>query len=342
MSEDHLDKETSISAKVTATGVEAKARSRAVAAFDRLVGNLFEKWNAPAEAKVAEVRAISDARIKIIEAATDLGIKQLDADPEFTKRVVVGHLEAITRRQQNKEAVVSVALEDLRMEPPTEEQASTGSENLNEDFLNRFERYAEDATGEELRAKWGKVLAAEIREPGTVSAKTMRVVDELDVSTALLFERVCQYRLKDALVKCLIGELSVTERAQLVSAGLLVDPGFTGHFRICSESYDSKGRSIWLLHLGIAMASFGRHAKIPEHRQNEVPPIQSQNTGPGMPIYLLTDVGVSVASILTNNEENTVAAYLNELSSFLDPEEVCEFRDSYDGRLVMTRIYKKS
>jgi hypothetical protein len=47
MVEDHLDKETSVSVDLTETGVTAKAKSRLVAAIDRLGGNLLEILNAP-------------------------------------------------------------------------------------------------------------------------------------------------------------------------------------------------------------------------------------------------------------------------------------------------------
>jgi hypothetical protein len=56
--------------------------------------------------------------------------------------------------------------------------------------MNRFERFAEDASTDELRQRWGRVLSAEIRKPGTFSPKVLRIVDEIDQSTAAIFERV--------------------------------------------------------------------------------------------------------------------------------------------------------
>jgi len=223
--EDHLDKETSASVEVTATGVKASARSRLVAAIDRLGGNIFEKWNAPMEAETALIRAEAASNIKLIEAVTELGIEKLRSDPELAARAIEARLGVIVRRQENKDAVVTVALEDLRAHPPSEEEASVGGEKLDPDFLNRFERHAEDASSETLRAKWGKVLAAEVRKPGTFSPKVMRVVDELEATTAVLFERLCEHRLAEIVPKCLAWELLFHEQIALEISGLIIDPG---------------------------------------------------------------------------------------------------------------------
>gem|GEM_PF-1608157 len=55
------------------------------------------------------------------------------------------------------------------------ERASSGQDISGENFLNRFERYAGD-TEEGSCAKWGKVLAAEIRRRETFSAEVMCIV----------------------------------------------------------------------------------------------------------------------------------------------------------------------
>jgi hypothetical protein len=47
--DDHLDKETSVVVDLTPTGVTAKAKSRFVAAIDRLCGNAVELANTSME-----------------------------------------------------------------------------------------------------------------------------------------------------------------------------------------------------------------------------------------------------------------------------------------------------
>lgn len=342
MSNDHLDKETSVSAEITPTGVKASAKSRAIAAIDRLVGNVVDRWNAPMEAKTAEVRAKSNARIKMIEAIEALGLKRLESDPEFATRAIENHFGTVIRRQENKEAVMATALEDLRREPPNEEQSSSGGESLDEAFLNRFERYAEEATGEELRVKWGKVLASEIRKPGTFSAKVMRVVDELDAPTALLFEHICRHRLHNAVIKCLSGELRFADRAKLVSAGLLVEPGLSGQISQFAEIKDNSGAALWIGNFGVASAGFSQDTSIPSPKAGELAPITNGKKGPATPVYVLTEVGFAVSSILQDRQEETFTAYAERLAAFLAPAQVREYRDAGTGQFLMARVFQEA
>lgn len=57
-----------------------------------------------------------------------------------------------------------------------------------DDWLNVFERYVEDASSERLQGLWGKVLAGEIRRPGRFSTRTLRFLSEFSQADALTFE----------------------------------------------------------------------------------------------------------------------------------------------------------
>jgi hypothetical protein len=90
------------------------------------------------------------------------------------------------RAQANKEGVAKKAIEYLSRES---EQVSDKPETPEEDWLNIFERYAEDASSEKLRDLWARVLAKEIRKPKSFSLRTMRFISELDSETAQLFQK---------------------------------------------------------------------------------------------------------------------------------------------------------
>src|SRR6185312_17311032 len=130
MGKDHLDNETSVSADLTPTGVKASAKSRLVAAIDRLGGNIVDFVNIPIEAKNAEKRAVMDGRTRAIDAMTSIGIERMKADPEFAERAIRSNLGSIFARQENKDAVVEKAIEDLRRQPPSDEDARSGKDVL--------------------------------------------------------------------------------------------------------------------------------------------------------------------------------------------------------------------
>jgi Protein of unknown function (DUF2806) len=53
------------------------------------------------------------------------------------------------------------------------------TQEIDDDWLNLYARMAEDKTSEELRSLFGKILAGEIRKPGTFSLRTMQFVSTL-------------------------------------------------------------------------------------------------------------------------------------------------------------------
>lgn len=312
MVEDHLDKEISVSADLTPTGVKASAKSRFVAALDRLGGNVLELLNAPIEVKSAEKRAVAEGRVRAISAITELGIERLKTDPEFAERAMRTHLGSVFTRQENKDAVLEKAIEDLRRQPPTDQQAASGAERLDDGFMNRFERYAEEASADEVRERWGRVLAAEIRKPSTFSGKVLRIIDELDPATAQLFERVCASRLQNVLPKCLVGELNFQEISQLSAAGLLIDPGIAGHIRRSSEITDNKGVALWFWGFEPFGLAITRQEDMRKIQTGEV--FQDDGGKPAISVYILTDVGFAISSILPDNAALALDALFAKVS----------------------------
>lgn len=329
--EDHLDKETSVSAELTPTGVKASARSRAVAAFDRLVGNVFERWNVPMESKTAEARAVSASRLKVIETVTKIGIDRLKGDPEAASRALENHFGKVFERQDNKDAVVAAAVEDLSQQPPTDAEASSGPEVLQDPFMNRFERYAEDATTDDLREKWGRVLASEIRKPGTFSAKVMRVIDELDPATAALFERVCAFRVHDSLPKSIVGALGFNDSVSLTEAGLIIEPGL-GQIKLFLEGVDSSGAELWIAYLGKFGLAFPKTEPV-EWRD----PILIQHEGsPAFPVYILTDVGAAISSILPDTEHQALLSLRAKFAECVNDSTFRNYKLMPDNKYKMT------
>ncbi|RWP32520.1 DUF2806 domain-containing protein [Mesorhizobium sp.] len=244
MSEKNEVDTVSVSGELTETGVKASIKSRAVSAWDRLFGAKADKRRAPIDAEVAETTAISAARVKMIEALGELGVDRLKSDPEFAARAMENFIPSLLRKQGNKDAVLELAAEDLRQNPGTEEEAASGPDKLDDAFLNRFERYAEDATDDEIRERWAKVLATEIRKPGTFSGKVLRVIDELDQSVAQEFSNVCSFRMGDVIPKMFLPDLEYMSQIKLVTAGLIAEPGL-GQVRQCTETTDSQGVKLW-------------------------------------------------------------------------------------------------
>jgi hypothetical protein len=246
----------------------------------------------------------------------------LKKDPEFAQRVAETHFRKLFHQQDNKEAVLVEAIEDLRHDPLTDAEAEAGPPELNPEFMDRFERYAEDASTEELRQKWGRVLSAEIRKPGTFSRKALRVVEELDAETAQLFEKLCESRLDNILPKCLVGELSFSQVASLVTADLMVDPGATGQVRQSGEAKEGQDE-LWFIGFGEFGVAFKRTVIVGKPgASGGKPPVVPSRNGPAIPVFVLTDTGRAVAEILPNHRRNAFLALMTKLREWGPDEDI--------------------
>jgi hypothetical protein len=329
---DHLDTEMSVSVDLTETGITAKAKSRFVAAVDWLGGNLLELANAPLERRVAKQRAISAGEVKLVEAVTEFGIEKLQHDAEFARRAVGRYFDRVFQKQVNKDQVLFEALEDLRHDPPSEAASTAGKTELEEEFLNRFEQYAEGASTEQLRQKWGRVLSAEIRAPGTFSVKVLRTVDEIDAETAKSFEAVCESSLNSMIPKCLSGNLEFGRQSQLVMAGLLIDPGLAGHIAHYVDGKDGQGNELWVFRAADRALSFPKGTQIPPNDPNSTGPLADADGIPSIPVYLLTDAGAAIAEIFAR--QSAFPRYATKLRDSLAGVGVREYTMSLNGSFV--------
>jgi Protein of unknown function (DUF2806) len=93
------------------------------------------------------------------------------------------------RKFKNKEAVARSAIEELRNDPG----AADASSEIEDDWLNLFARLAEDKSSEELQVLFGRILAGEIRRPGSFSLRTLQLMalisrqDATDIITFLSY-----------------------------------------------------------------------------------------------------------------------------------------------------------
>ena len=58
-------------------------------------------------------------------------------------------------------------------------------------WVSVFTESAQHASTDELRDTWARILAGETERPGSISVRTLSVLDGLNQSTALLFRRLC-------------------------------------------------------------------------------------------------------------------------------------------------------
>ena len=84
------------------------------------------------------------------------------------------------------------AAEELANDPPKADTA----EEIDDDWMAFFKGKVDNLGSEEVRILFGKVLAGEVRAPGSFSKRTLTMLSELDTETGRLFQRFCSISLR--------------------------------------------------------------------------------------------------------------------------------------------------
>ena len=337
MSGDHLDKGISVSGQLVERGIQFRAQSRAVSGIDRLLGNLTELVNAPLERRAARIRAEQ----ALIEALGQVAIERASQDVELAKQVLDVNIRRVARQHFNKQEVVSGALEDLSVRPPDLEQSKSGSTELDPAFLNRIERYAEDAEDDAVREKWARVLAGEIRRPGCFTAKTMRLIDEISPDIAQAFHNFCRHRIGDSIPKLISGGVSFNLRSSLEDAGLLV-PGQGGTSRIFPKVSNNTGEEIWLGMFGERAIGIPATVTWPNRIFGgdfdvDSPQLLNFKEQVSCPVFLLTEAGLAIASLADHDEADAWQRFVACVAKSLPGTDIVDLKKDEDKWIPIGR-----
>ncbi len=180
-------------------------------AFRQLCSAAVEWPSAFFKGKASERHTITEANTKITETVTDQIIQQIKVPPEYAQIAVGKHIEKIIGEQVNLDKISAIAANELKnskssnstnpdtSEPDKEQSAdstnqatNSGEEKIiNDDWLNSFETEARQKSTEDMQLRFGRILAGEIKQPGSYSIKAVKLLGELDQDTAALFKRLC-------------------------------------------------------------------------------------------------------------------------------------------------------
>jgi hypothetical protein len=84
------------------------------------------------------------------------------------------------RKLENRAATIKVAVDEMNQN--SSEADARG--DIDDDWLNYYAKLAEDKSSEELQILFGKILAGEVRNPGTYSLRTLQFVATLSRNDA--------------------------------------------------------------------------------------------------------------------------------------------------------------
>lgn len=109
---------------------------------------------------------------------------QLLPDAALEQRVITRMAYQETKRQSNIEHITQHAADELH------DEQKIGPEKPDSDWTTRFFRLAEDITTDQMQMLWGKVLAGEIRRPGSYSLRALDLLKNITQQEAEMFVKV--------------------------------------------------------------------------------------------------------------------------------------------------------
>ena len=168
-----------------------------VKAIDRLCASVIDIPAVYLEGVVKEKRAEIEGRVKLTQESTKQIAQQIQIPEEYIKNAGKKFAHRVVREQINLDTIAENAVRELEKEDNTKTNQNANANSniqqtmINDDWLNSFEKEARYKSTEEMQKLFGRILAGEIKQPGSYSIKAIKALSELDPTVAKLFKRLC-------------------------------------------------------------------------------------------------------------------------------------------------------
>lgn len=155
--------------------------------FFKAMGNLLGSLTALPAAKLNQwTQGIEDtttAKSMMSAVVAKAVADGVDKDPVLMQAATEVFLPTNVRKARNRLNVAQSAAERLAETVQTGD-AGEGAATPDEDWMNSFSRFAEDASSDRLQSLFGRILAGQIVRPTSFGLAVLRVVSELDQALA--------------------------------------------------------------------------------------------------------------------------------------------------------------
>lgn len=164
--------------------------AKAVTKFQEILQKMFNPhWTrkqdkADAEADERKIQMIrNNPDMEIVFVNGEMSARQRTPD-ELAQRAEQRLLAEAVRQENNLENVIDVASADLLLENDIVD------EPVDEDWIARLFNIAKDVSNTEMQYVWGKILAGEVKRPGSFSFRTLETIRNLSQYEATVFQKI--------------------------------------------------------------------------------------------------------------------------------------------------------
>lgn len=163
---------------------------------DKGIGSLLKPWQKQREGKAeiavkrqellmlaqaeADVTAIRSGQMKLLPDGTLSEIKTLSVEdnlllPNMAKVANQNILTDAIRKEINLSKTIVYAENEL-----IDDSQAPSAEQVTDDWLFRWKEFASKVSEDEIQQLWAKVLAGEVKHPGTTSYRLLDFIDKLN------------------------------------------------------------------------------------------------------------------------------------------------------------------
>ncbi|MEG8025067.1 DUF2806 domain-containing protein [Sphingomonas aurantiaca] len=168
------------------TGLPAPVRTSFFKALSDLLGGLTAIPAAKLKQYAQGIEDTTAARTAfaaaVAKAAADGGV----AEPLVMQAAAEIYLPTGLRKAKNRIGIAERAAEHVASDTGDETKTAPPED----DWMNTFMRFAEDASSDKLQDLFGRILAGQVKRPGSFALSTLRAVSELDQAIAADFSFV--------------------------------------------------------------------------------------------------------------------------------------------------------
>lgn len=165
-----------------AHGVPEPVKKSFFKALSDLLGGLASIPAAKLRQYSQGIEDTTTARSMIADILTKAAVAEVSGNPELAKVAAEIYLPTNIRKAKNRVGVAQLAAEHLGAASVNDSGEKSASPD--DDWMNSFMRFAEDASSERMQDLFGRILAGQILQPGAFGLATLRTISELDQALA--------------------------------------------------------------------------------------------------------------------------------------------------------------
>ena len=184
---------TDLAADVALPVIPPPVRRNLLKAFGQLCSAAIDFPVAYLAGMADERRAETAARIKLINTSAAQIAEQMRTNPAYARVAVEKFGQRVLREQVNLDMISQRTVRELSDTSSTTSNSKSGDpdDSIDDDWINAFESEARQKSTEEMQVYFARVLAGEVRRPGSYSTRTVKILGSLDKKVAECFLRLC-------------------------------------------------------------------------------------------------------------------------------------------------------